>query len=713
MKNNKFTAIGLALSGALSFSMPAQAETPFSSCPTQAFLVQNPSGEPVAYGMNIDLGSYSVLDSSLGTDKINGVGFSQQDDFIYGWDYGAKTLTKIDSTFTKYALSVSMPSNVPSSIYVGDVAVNEYAWYGYRPGSGLYRIDLDTLDMTLVANSAQFGSPAIFDIAFHPDNGYAYSVDSNGYLHRIDVNEGTSTRLNQLLDKSVLGFKLTFGAIYFDVDGNLYLSNNSNGYVYKVNIDGNSSTAAFYSYGPSSNSNDGARCALAPVEPSENTDFGDAPDSYQTKYASSGARHGITSLMLGSTVDGETEAYEYPLSDDASDGSDDDDGISFPTQLETGGLNLVIATVSGTSSGSILNAWIDWDQNGQFDDDEQVLTDQAVSDGSNTLYIDVPAWASSGDTWARFRLSNTSGIGPFGGVAQGEVEDYQVEVTEVGVTTEYYPSASSYTSFAYEDQYPISGDYDLNDVLMNVKYTEYIQNDQVIRAKIEGKIAALGGDYHSGFAIHLPNIPVSDIREESVELSINGQAVTGEILESGTTDAVFIIHQDLWQLVTAGEAEQCTYFRTQEGCGTTYRPVWTLQFKFQNPVDTSSMPDLPYDPFIFASPGYYYGDIGYQLTGGYPGRGLEIHLKNQAPTDKFDTRYRNLGIDSGNGSNTHFQTSNGLPWAIEIPTDWQHPKEAISILDTYAKFADFSQDSSGNTEPNWYTDANSNNAYSD
>ena len=122
--------------------------------------------------------------------------------------------------------------------------------------------------------------------------------------------------------------------------------------MYKVALDGTNSSASFYSYGPSSNSNDGARCALAPVEPSENTDFGDAPDSYQTKYASSGARHGITSLMLGSTIDGETEAYEYPLSDDASDGSDDDDGISFPTQLETGGLNLVIACLLYTSDAA-------------------------------------------------------------------------------------------------------------------------------------------------------------------------------------------------------------------------------------------------------------------------------------------------------------------------------------------------------------------------
>ena len=96
-----------------------------------------------------------------------------------------------------------------------------------------------------------------------------------------------------------------------------------------MSINGTSSSAEFFTYGPSSSSNDGARCALAPVEPTEYTDFGDAPDSYQTTFAESGARHGMSDLKLGSVIDGETDGSPYPLSDDSSDGIDDDDGIQF------------------------------------------------------------------------------------------------------------------------------------------------------------------------------------------------------------------------------------------------------------------------------------------------------------------------------------------------------------------------------------------------
>jgi LruC domain-containing protein len=260
---------------------------------------------------------------------------------------------------------------------------------------------------------------------------------------------------------------------------------------------------------------------------------------------------------------------------------------------------------------------------------------------------------------------------------------------------------TGYSTFAYEDQYPHTGDYDMNDVLMNVRFTEYQLNEQVIRVKIEGQVAALGGDYHSGFAIRLPDTAREMIKADSVTLMVNSTPVVGEILETDTNDAIFIIHQDLWQTTNAGEAQNCTMFRTQANCGTSYRATWQLQFSFNSAPSNNQMPDFPYDPFIFASPGHYFGDIGYQLTGSYPGRGLEIHLKNNAPTSKFDSRYLQLGNDASTG-NTHFHNSNGLPWGIEIPSDWQHPLERTTILQAYPQFSQFAQDSENESATSWY-----------
>ncbi|RJX67473.1 LruC domain-containing protein [Vibrio sinensis] len=706
MKTNLFKHSVLFMAVSLGYSTSVLAETPFTSCPTQAFLIQNPSGKPIAYGVDIDVGSYSTLSWEVGPSKINGVGFSKHDDYIYGWDYGAKSLTRIGSDFVSNPLSVSNLGIAPTSFYVGDVSVDDNAWFGYRINYGLFRIDLTTLAMTQIATSATIGKIKILDMAFHPDDGFIYSVDNSGYLQKINAQTGTSERLNQVLNSSTLGHSLAFGAQYFDVDGYLYASNNGNGHIFRITIDGNSSSAEFFAYGPSSNSNDGARCALAPVEPSTNTDFGDAPDSYGTLFSSAGARHGITDLKLGTVIDGETEAYAHPLSDDSSDGSNDDDGISFPIPLEIGATSFIYANVEGSDGEGLLSGWVDWDQDGKFNDDERVFNSEFVDDGQNTINIAVPSWAISGATWARFRISNTSDIGPNGGVGQGEVEDYQVNVADQGVTVENYPIGSDYTTFAYEDQYPKVGDYDMNDVLMNVRFTEYSQNNKVIQLKIEGQIAALGGDYHSGFAIRLPGIAPNSIKSDSVKLIIGSEVQSSEVLETGTTDAVFIIHEDLWSVTEAGESVSCNMFRTENGCGTSYRLQWSLIVPFSTPIDSSAMPDFPYDPFIFATPGYYYGEIGQQVSNGNPGREIEIHLKNKAPTSKFNTGYFGKADDATNvGGGAYFQNENGLPWAIEIPLNWQHPLETVDILQAYPKFADFAQDASGQTEPSWYTNS--------
>ncbi|MGF1906699.1 DUF6923 family protein [Aliivibrio salmonicida] len=416
----------VALSIALGFSAQLQAAVPFASCPSQAFMVQNPSGTPVAYGISLDVGSYSTLSWKVGDGKINGIGYNVHDDYIYGWDYGAQTLTQIGSDFISTPLSVSNLQVGPTSFYVGDVSTIENSWYGYRVNKGFFRIDLDTLEMTKVASSATVGNLRILDMAFHPDDGIIYSVDNYGYLYKIDPSTGSGTKLNQVINS--VGHSLSFGAQYFDVDGNLYLSNNGNGYIYIVSIDDLNSSSAFFAYGPSSNSNDGARCAFAPVGQNENSDFGDAPDTYGTLYDSFGARHAISGLKLGALVDGESEAYAYPLSDDTSDLSNDDDGISFPVPLEIEETSFIYAEVDGADGEGVLSAWIDWDQDGEFNDDEIILNSEWVDDGQNQLYFEVPSWALSGDTWARFRLSHSYDIGPNGGVSAGEVEDYQVTV---------------------------------------------------------------------------------------------------------------------------------------------------------------------------------------------------------------------------------------------------------------------------------------------
>jgi uncharacterized repeat protein (TIGR01451 family) len=161
-------------------------------------------------------------------------------------------------------------------------------------------------------------------------------------------------------------------------------------------------------------------------------DFGDAPDTYHTSLASNGARHiVIPGFSLGATAD--TEPDGQPSVGATGDGGDEN-GVTFPAGsiLKTCVANTLTISLTNTAGeGSPrLNAWIDFDGDGHFDDPrDRVATDMPLVSGSNTLVVTPPCNAASTITYARFRLSSTTGVvTPSGVVGSGEVEDYAVTV---------------------------------------------------------------------------------------------------------------------------------------------------------------------------------------------------------------------------------------------------------------------------------------------
>ncbi len=158
-------------------------------------------------------------------------------------------------------------------------------------------------------------------------------------------------------------------------------------------------------------------------------DFGDAPlPDYPTLFADDGARHvDVGGVHLGALIDAEIDGQPTPAADgdDLAD-LDDEDGVAFVDPLTTG----TTATVEVTASvAGLLNAWIDWNANGDWGDaGDQVFTDQALAAGVNSLSVAVPADVPPGTTFARFRFDTGGGLGFTGFAADGEVEDYAVEI---------------------------------------------------------------------------------------------------------------------------------------------------------------------------------------------------------------------------------------------------------------------------------------------
>lgn len=107
------------------------------------------------------------------------------------------------------------------------------------------------------------------DWAFNAVDGMLYTVEKNtNRLYRINAETGSVVNLGEVPILS--GLNYTYGAVYFDASGRFYVSANQTGTIYVIqnvqDLDGtNTMSSNIFAFGPSSSSNDAARCPTAPV----------------------------------------------------------------------------------------------------------------------------------------------------------------------------------------------------------------------------------------------------------------------------------------------------------------------------------------------------------------------------------------------------------------------------------------------------------------
>ncbi|WP_442265999.1 DUF6923 family protein [Tenacibaculum sp. ZS6-P6] len=240
-----------------------QINEPFN-CVTEAYLFQTND----VYTVNLASGSSSLDGIDLALDNINAVGYNEKDGYIWG------SLRFPDNTIIRVGKDYSTTTFLipgASYSYVGDVNQNGI-YYLRNSSNSYYTIDLDPSSptyLTKLGTQTISKSINVHDWAFNAVDGKLYTVEKNtNNLYRIDTNTNVVETLGEVPILS--GLSYTYGAVYFDVDGNFYVSANQTGTVYIIkevqnvtsSLDMNSNLFAF---GPSSNSNDGARCPTAPV----------------------------------------------------------------------------------------------------------------------------------------------------------------------------------------------------------------------------------------------------------------------------------------------------------------------------------------------------------------------------------------------------------------------------------------------------------------
>ena len=175
-------------------------------------------------------------------------------------------------------------------------------------------------------------------------------------------------------------------------------------------------------------------------------DFGDLPDlangttginDYETYDSTGGPSHLIIEgLFLGDTVDIDADGIPHAsaLGDDG-DNIDDEDGLTFFSSLDItpgGTIKIPLDYVNTTGDTAFIEAWIDWNGDGDFMDANEMIFDE--KDPTSGLFphmeIKIPtSVAEDQELGFRIRISKEDNMTPYGVIGSGEVEDYLIQVS--------------------------------------------------------------------------------------------------------------------------------------------------------------------------------------------------------------------------------------------------------------------------------------------
>lgn len=256
------TFIALTL---VSWKISAQSE-PFD-CDFNAYLFQYND----IYALDLASGSSYLVAENITEGNINGAAYNSADGYLWGYLSSPQiSLVRIGKDFSADVYTIpELPNN--GNKYVGDISIDGI--YYFRAGSSTYySVDLNPESnnyLEYIGSNTLSQNISIHDWAFNAADNKLYAVEKNSnHLYRIDAVSGNVEDLGEV--PILAGLNYTYGAVYFDVDGNFYISANQTGSVYKINQTQNIVLSGvmfsnIFAFGPAASSNDGARCPTAPV----------------------------------------------------------------------------------------------------------------------------------------------------------------------------------------------------------------------------------------------------------------------------------------------------------------------------------------------------------------------------------------------------------------------------------------------------------------
>jgi LruC domain-containing protein len=368
---------------------------------------------------------------------------------------------------------------------------------------------------------------------------------------------------------------------------------------------------------------------------------------------------------------------------DASPG----DVITFSTDIKKNGgssMYVFIYLIPRRSNGSIIAHYYNLYTNTSTSWTNKTI---AASMPSGTAHCQVLIWCNDYSNSHNLFFDNVVVTGPVtdadnDGVSD-EDDDYPNDPTRA--FNIYYPNASSMSSIAFEDNWPGKGDYDFNDMVIDYQYKEVINSsNQLVDLFADFKFMASGATLLNGFGFEMGMAPgfISSVSGTSLVDGYINTSANGT--EAGQTKACIIVTDNIFtQLPHPGSG-----IGVNTTPGSPYVEPTTLEIEIHmdTPVSLSSTDRPPYNPFMIID----------------QTRGREVHLPDHTPTSMVDPSYFGTEHDASNpATGKYYMTENNLPWAINLPVNFDYPVEKKEIVSAYLHFADWAE-SAGASYISWY-----------
>lgn len=307
--------------------------------------------------------------------------------------------------------------------------------------------------------------------------------------------------------------------------------------------------------------------------------------------------------------------------------------------------------------------------------------------GSDNDFNDVVFYATSNPITA---ISNT-GVPPIatpldsdGDGVPDALDAFPNDPTKAYIT--YYPSKTGYANIAFEDNWPSKGDYDMNDLVLNYRYT-LVSNaqNQVVTVQADYSIAAAGASFKNGFGVQLP-IPASAVKSVTGQLFKNNYIqLASNGVEAGQANAVIIPFDNTDELIN--NPDFSFFVNTENSKDKVVGNTSTVLVTLNSPIAISTFTTSAFNPFLISN----------------GRRGYEIHLPGYAPTDKADPKLFGTADDASIPNQGKYYISNdNWPWAINYSDQFVYPIEGVNISLAYPHFTDWAA-SAGSLFTDWYT----------